>query len=235
MPATNDQLATTGSATLSDEQVRDYLRQHTDFLQRHPDMLDFLQVSHASGSAVSLVEKQVSVLRERNVDLRQRLTALTANARTNDALYEQTRHLILALLEAGSLAALCTAFHRRMREDFQVEHASIILFSDRHTASREVRIETAERARIEIGGVLRSRKAMCGALRKEELCYLFPQAGEVGSAAVMPLVSGADELGVIAVGSSDANRYSSNMGTLFLQHIADVLVRLLPRLNPASG
>ena len=55
-------------------------------------------------------------------------------------------------------------------------------------------------------------------------------AGDVGSAALMPLANG-EELGLIAVGSADANQYSSNMGTLFLTHIADVIVRLLPRLR----
>ena len=52
-------------SALSEEQVRDYLKQHEDFLQRNPDMLDHLHISHASGSAVSLVEKQVSVLKEK--------------------------------------------------------------------------------------------------------------------------------------------------------------------------
>jgi len=235
MSASKEPAVTLPSLELSDDTVREYLKNHSDFLQRHPDMLDFLHVSHASGSAVSLVEKQVSVLRERNIEMRQRLNALTANARHNDQLYEQTRRLVLALLDARSLPALCTAFTTAMRDDFEVEHASIILFGDRHQAPEGVRVESAERARIEIGALLRSRKALCGPLRKEELNYLFPDVGAVGSAAVMPLVSGED-LGVIAVGSSDAHRYSSSMGTLFLQHIAEVLVRLLPRLgvNPSD-
>jgi uncharacterized protein YigA (DUF484 family) len=71
-------------------------------------------------------------------------------------------------------------------------------------------------------------------LRKEELAYLFPAAGEVGSAAVMTLHKGS-ALGVIAVGNSDPNHYSSSMGTLFLSHIADVLVRLLPRLQSGAA
>ena len=37
-----------------------FLMNNGDFLQRNPDLLDHLHVSHASGSAVSLVEKQVS-------------------------------------------------------------------------------------------------------------------------------------------------------------------------------
>ncbi|QIB65261.1 DUF484 family protein [Kineobactrum salinum] len=233
MAARPDQLASPAAAALSDEQVREYLKHHSDFLQRHPDMLDFLHVSHSSGSAVSLVEKQVSVLRERNIEMRQRLNALTANARYNDKLYEQTRRLVLALLEADELGELCAAFHRAMAEDFEVEHASIILFGDRHSAPPGVRTDSAERARIEIGALLRSRKATCGALRREELNYLFPEAGEVGSAATMPLLNGA-ELGIIAVGSSDPNLYNSSMGTLFLQHIAEVLVRLIPRLSGAG-
>jgi len=92
------------------------------------------------------------------------------------------------------------------------------------------RVETSEAAKIEIGALLKGRKPVCGVLRKEELAYLFPDAGEVGSAALMPLANG-EELGLIAVGSADANRYSSSMGTLFLTHIADVIVRLLPHLK----
>ena len=83
---------------LNDENVREYLKNHDDFLQRYPDMLDYLHVSHASGSAISLVEKQVSVLRERNTEIRQRLKTLTANAKDNDMLYEQTRAQGLRIL-----------------------------------------------------------------------------------------------------------------------------------------
>lgn len=218
---------------LDEDSVRDFLKNNGDFIQRNPDLLDHLHISHASGSAVSLVEKQVSVLRERNVDMRHRLNTLTANARDNDKLYEQTRQLVLKLLESDSIPELCESFRESMTGDFDVEHASIILFGEGESEGH-CRIETAEKAKIEIGPLLRGRKAVCGALRKEELSYLFPDAGDVGSAALMPL-STDFELGLIAVGSSDAGRYSSSMGTLFLSHVADVIVRLLPRLQASSS
>jgi uncharacterized protein YigA (DUF484 family) len=235
MTAGNEQSAVAQDAGtgLNDELVREYLMDNADFLQRNPDLLDHLHVSHASGSAVSLVEKQVSVLRERNVEMRRRLTTLTGNARENDKLYENTRRLVLDLLEADSLTALCRAFTDAMARDFEVEHAGVILFGESE-GDEDHRVESVERARIEIGPLLKGRKAVCGPLRKEELAFLFPDAGEVGSAAVMPLGENAD-LGVIAVGSSDANRYNSAMGTLFLSHIADVIVRLLPRLTRDGG
>ena len=221
------------SSQLNDDAVREFLKDNGDFLQRNPDLLDHLHVSHASGSAVSLVEKQVSVLRERNVDMRHRLNALTGNARDNDKLYEQTRDLVLKLLEADSIEAVYHTFMDAMANDFQVEHASMILYGDSDSAG-DCRMDTRESAKKEIGALFRGHKAVCGTLRKEELNYLFPDAGEVGSAALMPLLNG-EQLGLIAVGSSDGNRYNSDMGTLFLSHIADVMVRLLPHLSHSGA
>jgi uncharacterized protein len=219
----------TGDAQLNDEIVREYLMNHDDFLQRHPDMLDYLHVSHASGSAISLVEKQVSVLRERNMDMRARLKALTANARDNDVLYERTRALVVKLLAADSVEALYKTFIDAMTTDFRVEYASMILYGDpgQHVS---LRTETQDTVKAEIGSLFRGHKAVCGTLRQEELQFLFAQGSAMGSAAIMPL-SGSEQLGLIAVGSSDANYYNSKVGTLFLSHIADVLVQLLSRLH----
>ena len=99
MSASNEQLGAAG-VEVTEDMVREYLVDNGDFLQRNPDLMDHLHINHASGSAVSLVEKQVSVLRERNIDMRRRLNSLTSNARDNDALYGQTRALVLQLLEA---------------------------------------------------------------------------------------------------------------------------------------
>lgn len=222
------------SNQLNDEVVREYLKDHSDFLQRNPDLLDHLHVSHASGSAVSLVEKQVSVLRERNVDIRHRLKTLTTHARDNDKLFEQTRALVIKMLEADSVAGLYTAFMESMKSGFEVEFASMIMFSD-EPADGDYRVDPLADARARIGSLFSGRKAVCGALRKEEFDYLFAPTGgahhflQGGSAAIMPLTDGA-LVGLIAVGSSDAGRYTSTMGTLFLSHISEVIMRLLPRL-----
>ena len=213
---------------INDEIVREYLKNHDDFLQRYPDMLDFLHVPHASGSAVSLVEKQVSVMRERSTELRQRLTALTAHAKDNDALFEQTRALVLKLLDAPSVAALYSTFMTSMVADFSVEHASMILYTKNDT-NEGCRTASHEMVKKEIGSLFRGNKAICGTLRTEELTFLFPEGQGVGSAAIMPLGC-TEQLGLIAVGSSDASRYSSKTGTLFLAHVADVIVKLLPNL-----
>ena len=91
--------------------------------------------------------------------------------------------------------------------------------------------ETQDTVKKEIGSLFRGNKAVCGALRTEELCFLFPEGSGAGSAALMPLSHGEQPLGLIAVGSADANHYHKKVGTLFLSHIADVMVKLLARLH----
>ncbi|NQX88341.1 MAG: DUF484 family protein [Halioglobus sp.] len=212
---------------LNDEIVSEYLKNHDDFLQRNPEMLDYLHITHASGSAVSLVEKQASVLRERNTALRQQLKTLTANARANDALFRHTRALVITLLDVDSLESLYSQFMRSLARDFEIEHVSMIIYSDE--AATGWRAEPMETVKNQIGGLFKGHKAVCGTLRKEELRFLFPEGTGVGSAALVPL---ADDkpIGLIAVGSSDANRYNSTVDTLFLSHIADVLQKLMSRL-----
>ncbi|MCP5127950.1 MAG: DUF484 family protein [Pseudomonadales bacterium] len=223
------------SNALTDEAVRQFLKDNGDFLERNPDLLDHLHVSHASGSAVSLVEKQISVLRERNVDIRHSLKTLTRNARENDKLFEQTRALVVKLLEAESVAELYEVFMSSMQDNFEVEFASMILF-DNPGGAGACRVDSLENAKSHIGALLSGRKPICGALRREEFNYLFNPAGsgqqfqQGGSAAIMTLNDGTLR-GLIAVGSSDATRYASDMGVLFLSHIAEVILRLTPRLS----
>ncbi len=216
---------------LNDDIVREYLKNHDDFLQRNPEMLDYLHISHASGSAVSLVEKQASVLRERNTELRQQLKALTSNARANDALFEHTRTLVLKLLEADTLESLYSIFMNSLKDDFGIEHASMILYGD-EAGAEGWRTEALDTVKNQIGALFRGHKAVCGTLRKEELMFLFPDGKGVGSAALAPLADD-ESVGLIAVGSSDANRYNSKVDTLFLSHIADVMVKLMSRLPGA--
>ena len=234
MPSRTEQAATTHDLTdqLSEDAVRDFLRNNPDFLQRNPDMLDYLHIEHASGSAVSLVEKQVSVLRDRNVEMRHRLASLTANARENDRLFEQTRQLVLDLLDADDIDTLYQRFIHAMKKQFHVDYASMILYR-REPGSTKCRVETREDAQASIGALFRGNKPVCGALRQEELAFLFPGCGDAGSAALVPLGT-EEQVGLIAVGSGDANRYNSDVGTLFLDHIADVMARLLPGLQQSS-
>lgn len=215
---------------LKPEQIAGYLRLHPDFFLKRPDLLTDIEVAHPTGGAVSLLERQVSVLRERNMDMRHRLNSLLDNARTNDRLFEQTKQLVLHLIEAQTLDQIVDTFVNSLQQDFQIDFASMVVIGNPN-AHRGVRarVIALDDARAQIDSLLKSSKAVCGVLRPEEVQFLFPDHNrQVGSAAVVPLSFG-NPLGVIAIASTDANYFRSSMGTLFLGYIAEVLNRLLPK------
>ena len=218
------------SAELSEEQIANYLKNHPGFFLKHDNLLMELELAHPSGDAVSLLERQVALLRERNMDMRQRLGNLLENARRNDRLFEQTKQVVLGLLESRSLDQLTDTLHQSLHEEFKLEFAALTLFGEpeRHRGVH-ARVVPLGEARRDIDAILKSSKAVCGILRREELEFLFgaERAGAVGSAAVMPL-SYPYPLGVLAIGSRDPQHFRSSMGTLFLGYIAEVLNRLLP-------
>ncbi len=123
-----------------------------------------------------------------------------------------------------------------MQNDFGVEFAGMILFRVNDSGG-DYRVDTLSNAQSHIGALLSGNKAVCGALRQQEFNYLFTETstGHVfqqgGSAAIVPLTDGAVQQGLVAVGSSDAGRYTSDMDVLFLSHIAEVSLGLLSRLS----
>ncbi|MBB2494048.1 DUF484 family protein [Aquipseudomonas ullengensis] len=213
---------------LDSESVAAYLRQHPEFFVDHDELIPELRIPHLPGEAVSLVERQVKLLRERNIDMRHRLSLLMDVARDNDRLFDKTRRLILDLLDASSLEEVVGAVEDSLRHEFQVPFVSLILFSEAPLGVG--RAVTSAEAHQAIGNLLSGGKSTCGVLRPNELLFLFGEAEheQVGSAAVVSLTHQGLH-GVLAIGSPDPQHYKSSLGTLFLSYVAEVLARVLPR------
>lgn len=212
--------------------VAAYLQAHPDFFRERDELLLSMQVPHQRGDAVSLVERQLALLRARNIEMRHRLSQLMDVARDNDRLFEKTRRLNLALMDATSLEELVIAVEDSLRQDFQVPFVSLVLFGDNPMpVGRWVSSAEAQRA---LGGLLAEGKAVSGSLREHELDFLFgeEQRKQIGSTAVVAL-NHQGLHGVLAVASRDPQHYKSSVGTLFLSYIAEVLSRVLPRYTNA--
>lgn len=218
---------------LEPEQIEAYLREHPDFFEQHQDLLAEISLPHESGSAVSLVERQVAILRERNMDMRHRLSKLLDNARDNDKLFDKTKRLVLSLLEGQDMGDIIDAMHFSFDKDFSIHFTSVILFGNADKIpSSQARIVTIAEARENLGALLKNNRAVCGTLGAKELEFIFGEhAGEIGSVATVPLIHGS-VFGLLSIGNRDPQYYRSSMGTLFLSYIAEVLNRLLPKYLP---
>ncbi len=220
----------TGVPTLT--QVRQYLIDHPDFFTVNYDLLEKLALPHQAGAAISLVERQVGVLRERNQEMRGSLNELMTIAGENDRLFTKTRRLTLELLSAATTAELIERLYDSLGMDFRLEFYSLTFLDDAEAAAGTL-AQAVDRDQLhgQVARAVDSGEAVVGPLRGDEMGLLFGAAGEqVGSAAVLAIGSG-QPFALLAVGDSDINYYQSDMGTLFIAHIGDMLERLLPALR----
>lgn len=224
------------AATLSETQVLDYLREHPDLLQRHRDVLALIDIPHDAGEGTtSLIEYQVSILREESRELAQRLDHLLYIARDNDRLAEQLHRFTLELLAADDLDAVLVALRDGLRQDFRADVVQIVLIGN-DLASEGVPVVSADdTAASELERYFPGDTPVLGTLDPAQLTLVFgEQADGLASAAVIPM----DEpplRGFIAIGSRDPERYNDEQGTIFLSQLGALVARVLRRAMPGAA
>lgn len=217
-------------AEITPEQVAQFLTENPTFFLKHENLLVDLYLPHNNGGAVSLLERQVSLLRERNIDMRKRLNEFLEEGQRNDVLFHKTTALILNLLEARSLAELIKRLVSFCEKEFQVDSVQFTLFTTAEYRNSQCRvISTLEVERV-MPSILRTSQCISGNFRDDELFFLFGTRNNViGSAIVLPIVDQGKTIAMLVMGSNDVHYFKAGMNTLFLSFIGDVISRLLPR------
>jgi hypothetical protein len=220
---------------LSESAIQDYLRRHPDFFERHGALLGSLRLPHITGGTVSLVERQVSVLRQRDVKLERKLKELLEVARTNDVLAGKIHQLALALLAARDLPQTLDSVEGALRTAFGADQSVLVLFRNpagcgELRADRFSRpMERDDSALQSFATFLASSRPRCGQVRDSQRNFLFgPGTDEVGSAALVPLGLRC-EVGFLAIGSIDAKRFHPAMSFDFLARLGDLVAEALRR------
>jgi uncharacterized protein YigA (DUF484 family) len=222
---------------LSDLSVADYLQTYPDFFERNTQLLSKLRLPHMrdAGTTVSLVERQVEVLRERNQALERKLKELVDVARANDGLADRIHRLSQRLILSHTLLESVNAIETSLREDFEAMHSVLVLFIDsartlEPAAGHFLRAAAADNEEIKtFESLLTSGKPRCGQVRDAQRDYLFGKDSvAIGSVALTPLgQKGA--LGLLAIGASDADRFHPGMSTEFLSRIGELVTYALMR------
>jgi len=218
-------VATEAAAPLEEQAVEAFLREQPDFFERHLDLLAAIRIPHPSGKAVSLIEHQVAVLRDQNRKYKHKLMDLVQVARDNDGLHRNLHRLALALLAAGSTEQVLDRTMEILAGDFKAELVGLRLRDLPPGVSvrgvRPLVADDPELAHFE--RFFKAGRPLCGTLHREQATYLFgDQAGELGSAAVVPLGTGG-ALGMLAIGNSDRQHFHPGMETMFLRHLGELV------------
>jgi uncharacterized protein YigA (DUF484 family) len=213
-----------------EDSVAEFLQTNPDFFERHAGLLTKLKLSHNRGAAtVSLIERQVGALREKNQTLENRLRELIDVARTNDALANKIHRLACRLIRSRTASARLDALEASLREDFGASEWLILLSAGHQTdfnqvSSRHLRIVDSAATELRMFDTLfESGRPRCGQIRDSQRDFLFgPNSVEIGSAALVPL-GPKPHFGLLAISSPDAERFHPAMSTEFLARIGDLV------------
>ncbi len=208
------------------EVVAAFLRNNPQFLEEFPDVLETLHLNHSSGVAVSLIERQVEQLRQKNQDLDRQLKRLAHVATENEQLMTRLHQLTLELMLISSRKEFFTHLGNSRLPDFNADILQICLFDQEVAgqAGEDVRHIRADDPEMELFRAhLDKDQSVCGRLGESKLEFLFgAKARWVQSTALVPLGE-QGEHGMMAIGSSDDARFYPGMGTLFLDLLANVI------------
>src|SRR4051812_41480834 len=218
-----------------EERIERYLALNPDFFERHQQLLARMRLPHMrTGSTVSLVERQVEVLREQKSDADRRLAEFVAVARANDGLAERIHRFTRRLMRASGPVAALTSIEASLREDFEAFNCVLLLTTPIDSLPNDyepfLRKLPADDANIRtFEALLATGKPRCGQVRDSQRDFLFgPEAASIGSVALVPLGEGGS-LGLLALGSAERERFHPGMSTEFLKRMGEMIADALAR------
>lgn len=218
------------SNTISEDMVSDYLKNNLDFFNKHPDVLAELNIPHNHGSAVSLVERQVTVLREQNEQSRKRLHELIEIARQNEELARRMHQLALTLMDADDPKDIFNTLYDNLKKNFHADRVVVRLFANPsfvdsfptdEFAGKEITEQSLFRSIIE------KRLPLSGRMKRQQQVFLFGDDGDQIASSVMVPLHGEGWGGIMSIGSFDAERFQAGMGVELLANLGEVLSFIL--------
>lgn len=220
---------------ITEDDIANYLLNTPGFFERHAEVLASVQLTSPHGQrAVSLQERQMEMLREKNRGLELRLMEMLRHGQENvaiaDKLHRWTRAIMLTT-NAGELPGVLVA---ELQEQFLIPQAGIRVWG----AADAFRVLPFAQPVSEDLKSFASSLTLpyCGVNSGFEAAGWFAEPTAVVSLALIPLRHGTatPAFGMLVLGSPDPTRYSADMGTEFLMRIGEIASAGLHRLLPVA-
>jgi hypothetical protein len=218
----------TQTDAVSGDDVAAWLKANPDFFMDHADVFSAMRIPHPQGGhAISMVERQLISLRERNAQLEKRFTELIGYGQHNDGLIEKLHRLTLALLRAPNADITLDVVKESMRSDFAIPFTAVRWWGGAIGESDlEASLACSPELRDYIAGLDRPYVGPNAA--HESRGWLGAGASEAKSFAYVPLVDGSVS-GVLLLASDDAGRFTPDMATDVLLRLAHLATAALAR------
>lgn len=211
--------------TLEANDIADYLKGNPEFFNHYADLLAQIVIPDPHGGrAISISERQLGALRDRNKQLEAKLAELVRFGEENDAIGEKVHHLTEELIAAENFSSVVRVLYSHLGDAFAVPHVALRLWGNVPVDDQAEFSSADEETQTFAAGL---KHPYCGP--SAGLAALSWLASGVRSVALVPIKRGNETIGLLTLGSEEPQRFYPEMGTLFLTRFGDITSAALHR------
>jgi len=216
------------------DDVAAFLQANPQFFEQYADLLAQIYVPHPHGGrTVSLSERQMLTLREKNKQLEAKLAELIAFGEENDTISEKMHRLSVGLIAAETFQAVVHLLNFHLRDDLAVPHVALRLW-DKPADIEDLPEFAAVSEELQVFAETLNRP-YCGSTSGFGTASWFGEAApHIRSQALIALRNGGGTIGMIAMGSEDVQRFYADMGTLYLERLGELVSAALARVTRSA-
>ena len=216
-------------AELTAEQVVAYLKENPDFFKKNPNLIADLNFKHDTGGAVSLIQRQVELLREHHKTTRTRLAELSNFAKTNEALLSRIEKLAIATAGSKNHSDVLKRVEKVVIEEFLLSAVYLVIQEGDLIDDNPSLIQVSPE---DLGGVRNAVYNLSTFVGKptEKLKETILVGREDTTASIaMVRFKYKETDAYLIIGSRNPDHFRSDMGTHFIAFIGEYLQALLSR------
>ncbi|MBI4740874.1 MAG: DUF484 family protein [Betaproteobacteria bacterium] len=215
---------------LNADDVADYLLHNPQFFEEHADLVSKIVIPHPHGGrTISITERQMLTLRDKNRELEKKMGELMLYGQDNDAISEKMHRLGVAMIATSTFQSVLHTLNFHLRDDFAIPHVAMRLWGC-PTDAEELPEFTEVSEELQVFAETLGRP-YCGSTSGFETSSWFGEASmQVRSQALIAMRNGGGSIGMIALGSEDAQRFYAGMGTLYLERLGEMASAALARV-----
>ena len=220
---------------ITEDDIANFLVNTPDFFQRHAELLATVQfTSPHSHRTVSLQERQAEMLREKIKLLELRIMEMIRNGNDNVLLSDKVLRWATQLLQGGPATELPRRIEEAIRDQFAVPQVSLRMWGVApEFTSHPFAQGVSDDARLLASSLS---EPFCGLNTGFEATGWLKEPAAATSLALIALRNSAGgptspAFGMLVLASSDAQRFTSGMGTEFLARIGELASAALSRLR----
>ena len=204
--------------------IRNYLRDHPDFFDKNPDILETMVIHHKTDGAISLVERRLQALQEKNISLENKLNSLINNAEQNQKIFENIMTLASRVLSAQNLLNLLDILDDSFKNVFKIKYHKLIIFDEFVSIDHPSMVfNNKKELKKAIPELSDSGKQFSGEITEQAFQLLFDNKNQIHNSVVLCKITNESPNAYLAFGSDDPDLYKQSDSKYFLLHLANLV------------